>query len=78
MELTLEQLRKLSIKQLKSILKGLLSDKNPKPETDIQISIIKGIIEYKKGGGLITHPAFVKTEAGYMRESRPKPVHLDI
>ncbi len=78
MELTLEQLRKLPIKQLKQILKGLLSEKNPQPQTEIQISIIKGIIEYKKGGGLITHPSFIQTENGYVRENRCKPVHLDI
>lgn len=78
MEMTLEQLRKLPIKQLKYILKGLLRDKNPQPETNIQISIIKGIIEYKKGGGLITHPAFIKTNNGIIRESRAKPVHLDV
>jgi hypothetical protein len=78
MELTLDQLRKLPIKQLKQILKGLVNDKNPKPETNIQISIIKGIIEYKKKDGLITHPAFVKTDKGMVRESRAKPKHLDV
>ena len=78
MELTLDQLRKLPIKQLKQILKGLVNDKNPKPETNIQISIIKGIIEYKKGSGLIMHPKFVQMGNGYVRESNAKPVHLDI
>jgi len=78
MELTLEQLRKLPIKQLKQILKGLLSEKNPQPQTEIQISIIKGIIEYKKGGGLITHPKFVGINDGFIREKPAKPVHLDV
>ena len=78
MELTLEQLKRLPIKQLKTILKGLIKEDTGKPQTGIQISIIKGIIEYKKGGGLITHPAYIKTNNGIVRESRAKPIHLDV
>jgi hypothetical protein len=76
MELTMDQLKKLSIKQLKAILKQLEKDDKGLPETDVQIKIIKGIIDYKKKTGLITHPAFVKNGETMIREKRCVPVHL--
>lgn len=76
MELTMDQLKKLSIKQLKAILKQMEKDDKGLPETAVQITIIKSIIDYKKKTGLVTHPAFVKNGEVLTREKRCVPVHL--
>jgi len=76
MELTMDQLKKLSIKQLKAILKQMEKEDKGLPETAVQITIIKSIIDYKKKTGLITHPEFVKTDAGIVRTKVCVPVHL--
>ena len=76
MELTLDQLKKLSIRQLKAIIKQLEKDDKGLPETAVQITIIKGIIDYKKKTGFVVHPAFVKDGNDLKCEQRCVPIHL--